>query len=555
MWDELERNSIPVMVLIHQRFMPMIDAIAAKHPRLKFVIDHLGLVNGEKDDVAFRGLDQLLALGKRPNVAVKSSALPCYTAEPYPYPGPAEAPEARPRRVRQPARFLGHRPITLADSVPAGGRALHEAHAFPHGGRPRMDHGKGNSHMARLAALKHFMAFAAASLCACAALAQPFPNRPVKIVVPFAPGGNLDVTARLVGEHMAKTLGQPVVVENRAGAGRRAGKRGGGEVRARWLYARHRDHRTIVVSPLLIPNPPYQLSNFAAVGLMAVTPLVLEVPAASPHKDFRSYLAYVKANPGKVTIGHSGNGTTNHIAILQLQDALKVDWVAVPYKGSGPALIDLMGGQIDSMIDQTSSSLVQIQAGKLRALAVGTRSRIADLPNVPTLQEQGVADFEAVTPERAFRPRGHAAGRDSYAGWRAQQGARGSGRAQEARRAGLGSARDHDGGVRPLHARGGSEAEEARRLRRAQAVARFSKERKSPSAGETRTASTRACSGPRRAHAVMASTASGLPWTTASTLPSRGCAPIPSRAGAPPPGASIRGTKRPARGRESRGGG
>jgi predicted TIM-barrel fold metal-dependent hydrolase len=87
MWDELERNSIPVMVLIPQRFMPMIDAIAAKHPRLKFVIDHLGLVNGEKDDVAFRGLDQLLALGKRPNVAVKSSALPCYTAEAYPYPG------------------------------------------------------------------------------------------------------------------------------------------------------------------------------------------------------------------------------------------------------------------------------------------------------------------------------------------------------------------------------------------------------------------------------------------------------------------------------------
>jgi tripartite-type tricarboxylate transporter receptor subunit TctC len=139
---------------------------------------------------------------------------------------------------------------------------------------------------------------------------------------------------------------------------------------------------------------------------MAVTPLVLEVPAASPHKDFSSYLAYVKANPGKVTIGHSGNGTTNHIAILQLQDALKVDWIAVPYKGSGPALVDLMGGQIDSMIDQTSSSLAQIQAGKLRALAVGTRSRIADLPEVPTLQEQGVANFEAVTPSGLFVPAG-----------------------------------------------------------------------------------------------------------------------------------------------------
>jgi len=87
MWDELEAHAIPVMVLIHHPYMPMIDAIAAKHPRLKIVVDHLGLVNGEKDDVAFRGLDRLLALGKRPNVAVKSSALPCYTAERYPYPG------------------------------------------------------------------------------------------------------------------------------------------------------------------------------------------------------------------------------------------------------------------------------------------------------------------------------------------------------------------------------------------------------------------------------------------------------------------------------------
>ena len=87
MWDELERNAIPVMVLIHHGFMPMIDAIAVKHPHLRFVIDHLGLVNGEKDDVAFRGLDRLLALGRRPNVAVKSSALACYTAERYPYPG------------------------------------------------------------------------------------------------------------------------------------------------------------------------------------------------------------------------------------------------------------------------------------------------------------------------------------------------------------------------------------------------------------------------------------------------------------------------------------
>jgi tripartite-type tricarboxylate transporter receptor subunit TctC len=259
--------------------------------------------------------------------------------------------------------------------------------------------------MARLEGLKRLAALVV-SCAAGVAMAQAYPNKPVKLIVPFAPGGNLDVTARLIGEHMAKSLGQPVVVENRAGAGGAIGSEGVAKAPADGYTLVIGTSGTMVVSPLLIANPPYQLSSFAPIGMAAVTPLLFEVPAASPHKDFASYLAHAKANPGKVTIGHSGNGTTNHIAILQLQDALKVDWVVVPYKGSGPALIDLVGGQIDSMIDQTSSSLPQIQGGRLRALAVGTRSRIADLPNVPTLQEQGVANFEAVTPSGLFAPAG-----------------------------------------------------------------------------------------------------------------------------------------------------
>ena len=234
--------------------------------------------------------------------------------------------------------------------------------------------------------------------------AQAYPTKPVKIVVPFAPGGNLDVTARLVAESMAKTLGQPVIVENRAGAGGALGS----EVVAKSAPDGYTlvagTTATTIVSPLLIANAPYDLQSFTPVGLMAVTPLVLEVPAASPHKDFKSYLAYVRANPGKVTLAHSGNGTTNHVAILQLQDALKVSFNIVPYKGSGPALIDLMGGQIDSMVDQTSSSLPQIQAGKLRALAVLTRARVADLAQVPTMREEGLKEFEAVTPSGLLAP-------------------------------------------------------------------------------------------------------------------------------------------------------
>jgi tripartite-type tricarboxylate transporter receptor subunit TctC len=259
--------------------------------------------------------------------------------------------------------------------------------------------------MARLEKMKRIAAFIFACT-AMAAAAQPYPSKPVKIIVPFAPGGNLDVTARIVGEHMARTLGQPVVVENRAGAGGALGSDVVAKSAPDGYTLVAGTTATSIVSPLLVPNPPYRLSSFAPVGMMAVTPLVLEVPAASPHKDYRSYLAFVRANPGKVTIGHSGNGTTNHVAILQLQDALKVQWNIVPYKGSGPALIDLVGGQIDSMVDQTSSSLPQIQAGKLRALAVGTRSRIADLPNVPTLQEEGLANFEALTPSGLFAPAG-----------------------------------------------------------------------------------------------------------------------------------------------------
>lgn len=256
--------------------------------------------------------------------------------------------------------------------------------------------------------MKIIVAIAAAALALLAPAAEPlaqgYPARPVKIVVPFAPGGNLDVTARLVAESMAKTLGQPFVVENRAGAGGALGSEAVAKSAPDGYTLVAGTTATTIVSPLLIPNAPYNLQSFTPVGLMAVTPLVLEVPAASPLRDFKSYLAHVRANPGKVTIGHSGNGTTNHIAILQLQDALKVQFNIVPYKGSGPALVDLMGGQIDSMVDQTSSSLPQIQGGKLRAIAVLTRARVAELAAVPTMREEGLADFEAVTPSGLLAP-------------------------------------------------------------------------------------------------------------------------------------------------------
>ncbi|HEX4331396.1 MAG TPA: tripartite tricarboxylate transporter substrate binding protein [Usitatibacter sp.] len=252
----------------------------------------------------------------------------------------------------------------------------------------------------RLAAL-------AVTLVAMGAGAQAFPAKPVHVVVPFAPGGNLDVTARIFADAMGKELGQTFVVENKPGAGGVLGQEIVAHAAPDGYTLVIATSGTTVVSPLLVGGkPPYQLSDFTCIGLMAVTPLLLEVPAASRYRDVGSFIADVRANPGKVSIGHSGNGTTNHIAILLLQDALKLDFNIVPYKGSGPMLVDLVGGQIQSGMDQTSSSLAQVQGGKLRALAVATRKRIADLPNVPTLDESGAPGFEAVTPSGLLAPAG-----------------------------------------------------------------------------------------------------------------------------------------------------
>ncbi|MEO5693762.1 MAG: tripartite tricarboxylate transporter substrate binding protein [Usitatibacter sp.] len=237
-----------------------------------------------------------------------------------------------------------------------------------------------------------------------AAMAQAFPSKPLKVVVGFAPGGNLDVTARILAEAMSKTLGQPIVVENRPGAGGVIGNDAVAKSPPDGYTLVATTTAVTIVSPLMVPTSPYTAANFSPVGVMQLTPLLVEVPVASPYADFKSYLAAVRAKPGTVSVAHSGNGTSNHVALLLIQDALKVKFNIVPYKGSGPALIDTIGGQVDSIVDQLSSSLPQVKAGKLRPLAVGSRTRLADLPNVPTLEEEGMKGFEAVTASMLLAP-------------------------------------------------------------------------------------------------------------------------------------------------------
>ena len=236
--------------------------------------------------------------------------------------------------------------------------------------------------------------------------AQGLPNKPVTLIVPFAPGGNLDVVARAIAPALEQNLGRNVIVDNRPGAG--------GVIGASAVSRAEPDGTTLLVTTpnavVVLPkmtHTNYKLASFNPVGLVSTTALVIVVKGSDTRfKDVASLLAYARANPGKVAAGHAGPGTTNHMAMLQLEDAARIRLNQVPYKGSAPALVDLMGGQIDLVIDQLTSSAPHIQSGALRALAVMSRERDPALPKVPTLREAGLTNFEATTATGLLAPAG-----------------------------------------------------------------------------------------------------------------------------------------------------
>ena len=236
------------------------------------------------------------------------------------------------------------------------------------------------------------------------AQAPRFPGKPITLIVPFAPGGNLDVVARSIAPAMARQLGQNVLVDNRAG--------GGGVVGATAVANAAADGYTLLVTTpnaiVVLPHmtrTSYKPDAFVAVGSVSTTSLVIEVRSADTRfKDVASLLAYAKANQGKLTAGHAGPGTTSHLALVQLEEAARCQLTLVPYKGSAPALTDLMGGQIDLMCDQLTSSTPHLQSGALRALAVMSRERDPTFPAVPTMRESGLAEFEASTATGLLAP-------------------------------------------------------------------------------------------------------------------------------------------------------
>lgn len=240
----------------------------------------------------------------------------------------------------------------------------------------------------------------------CLARAE-YPDRPIKLVVPFAPGGNIDATARIVAGPLGEKLGQPIVIDNRAGAG--------GVIGAEIVAQAPPDGYTLLLassgalgtSKALRPEMKLDPArDLISAGSIARAPLVLVVGASVPVKTFAEYVAYAKEREGKVTVASSGVGTAAHLTaeLLQMQSGIRL--IHVPYRGSGPAVTDLLGGQVDSMFDQLASTLPQIQAGKLRALAVTTARRSALVPGVPTLVESGVPGFESSTTAGMMAPAG-----------------------------------------------------------------------------------------------------------------------------------------------------
>jgi tripartite-type tricarboxylate transporter receptor subunit TctC len=226
--------------------------------------------------------------------------------------------------------------------------------------------------------------------------AQSYPHRPVKVVVAFAPGTTSDIIGRMFAEKLTQSLGQPFVVENRTGAG--------GTVGAESVAKAPPDGYTLLVSTAALPVSAHVYPNlkydtgkdFASVTVISHSPLLLAANLQFPPKSVQELIAYAKANPGRVYFGSAGIGTSHHLTGEKFKLDTGIDIVHVPYKGSGPAHVDLLGGQIQLMFDNIVALMPHVKSGKVRPLAVSSAKRHALLPEVPSFQEAGVLGFETV---------------------------------------------------------------------------------------------------------------------------------------------------------------
>ncbi len=230
---------------------------------------------------------------------------------------------------------------------------------------------------------------------ALAAEAQPYPSKPIRLVVPFAPGGSSSIVARLVSAEMSKELGQQFVIDNKPG--------GGGNVAMLEVARAEPDGYTLIighigtlaVNPFIFSQLPFDVNkDFVAVSLLTKVPNIFVVSAGVPAKDLGEFIALARAKPGQLNYGSAGNGSAGHLAFEYLKLVAKIEITHVPYKGTGPQLTDLLAGRTDASSAGTPPLLPHVKAGKLRAIAVGTPQRVAVLPDVGTVAEQGFPGFE-----------------------------------------------------------------------------------------------------------------------------------------------------------------
>jgi tripartite-type tricarboxylate transporter receptor subunit TctC len=227
---------------------------------------------------------------------------------------------------------------------------------------------------------------------------QAYPSKPIRFIVPFAPGGSTDLLARFLAQQLAAPLGQTVVVDNRAGAG--------GVVGAEMAARAPADGYTIVLGsagPLTInPNirdkTPYDtLRDFTPITLATVSPFTLVVHPTSPAKNVKELIALAKAKPGELNFGSAGNGSVGHFSTEQFMTLTGVKLVHVPYKGAGPAVTDLLGGRLNLMFENLPTIIPHVRSGKLRMLGVGTKQRSALAPEFPTIADEGVPGYDSAT--------------------------------------------------------------------------------------------------------------------------------------------------------------
>nr|WP_246252504.1 tripartite tricarboxylate transporter substrate binding protein BugD [Ancylobacter pratisalsi] len=239
-----------------------------------------------------------------------------------------------------------------------------------------------------------------------AATAQDYPDRTVTMVVPFSAGGPTDTVARLIAESMSRSLGQQVIVENVGGAG---GTRGAGQVAKATPdgYTVLLHHIGMATAPTLYRKLPYNvLNDFEEVGLVTDVPMTMIAKADLEPTDAAALLAFVKDKKDAVIYGNAGVGSASHLCGMLFMSAVGAQMTTVPYQGTGPAMNDLIGGQIDLMCDQTTNTTGQIKAGKVKAYGVTTKQRLKSLPDLPTFEEGGLPGFEIAVWHGIYAPKG-----------------------------------------------------------------------------------------------------------------------------------------------------